>query len=45
MGTILFVILRLAGLIDTSLDWLYLCALISIDSIGVPALIGILKKR
>jgi len=45
MATVLFVILRLAGLIDTPIDWVYLCFLVSIDSIGVPALIQLIKKR
>ena len=45
MGSIIFIILRLAGLIDTKLDWIYLCMLISIDTIGMPALISLIKKR
>jgi hypothetical protein len=45
MGAIIFVILRLAGLIDTKMDWIILCCLISVDSIGVPALISLLRKR
>jgi len=44
MGTILYVILRLIGLINTPMDLPIICALISIDSIGVPALIGLIKK-
>jgi len=45
MGSIIFIILRLAGLIDTKMDWIYLCFLISIDTIGMPALISLIKKR
>ena len=45
MGAIIFVILRLAGLIDTKMDWILLCFLISIDTIGVPSLISLLRKR
>jgi hypothetical protein len=44
MGTILFVILRLAGLINTGMDWVYLCVLVSLDTIGVPTLIKMVKK-
>ena len=45
MGSIIFIILRLSGLIDTRMDWVILSMLISIDSIGVPALVGLLKKK
>ena len=45
MGTFLFIILRLAGLIDTTLDWIYLCILVSIDSIGVPTLLKMIQKK
>jgi hypothetical protein len=44
MGTILFVILRVINLINTPADLPILCALISIDSIGVPAVVGLFKK-
>lgn len=45
MGTIIFVILRLIGFIDTKIDWVLLCYLIAIDSIGVPALLSLLIKK
>ena len=45
MGTIIFIILRLAGLIDTRMDWVILCFLISLDTIGMPALVSMVKKR
>jgi hypothetical protein len=45
MGTIVFIVLRLAGLIDTRNDWATLCYLVSIDTIGLPTLLGMLKKR
>jgi hypothetical protein len=45
MGTIVFVILRLAGLVDTRMDWVILCFLISLDTIGVPTLVSMLRKR
>ena len=45
MGTIVFVILRLAGLVDTRFDWVILCFLISLDSIGLPTLVSMLRKR
>lgn len=45
MASILFIILRLAGLIDTRYDWVILCLLISIDTVGVPNLITLIKKR
>ena len=44
MGTILFIILRLAGLVNTTNDWLNLCILVSLDSIGVPTLIKAIRK-
>jgi len=44
MGTIVFIILRLAGLIDTANDWVYLTFLISLDSIGVPTFLKMIKK-
>ncbi len=44
MGTILFIILRLAGLVNTGNDWLNLCVLISLDTIGVPTLIKTIRK-
>jgi hypothetical protein len=44
MGTILFIILRLAGLIDTANDWMYVCFLVSLDTIGIPTLLKLLKK-
>jgi len=44
MGTILFLILKLSGLINTPMDWVLLCGFVAVDSIGVPALIGLVKK-
>jgi hypothetical protein len=44
MGSVIFVILRLSGLIDTRNDWATLCMLISIDTIGIPTLIKSLRK-
>jgi hypothetical protein len=44
MGAILFVILRLIGMINTPVDLPILCLLISIDSIGVPAVWKLVKK-
>lgn len=45
MGSIIFIILRLSGLVDTKFDWVLLCFLISLDTIGVPNLIALIKKR
>jgi hypothetical protein len=45
VGSIIFIILRLAGLIDTKMDWIILCLLISLDTIGMPALISLIRKR
>jgi len=45
MGTVVFLILRLSGLVDTRMDWVILCFLISLDTIGIPTLITALKKR
>ena len=45
MGSIIFIILRLAGLVDTKMDWIILCFLISIDTIGMPSLISLIRKR
>ena len=45
MGTIIFIILRLSGLVDTRFDWVLLCFLISLDTIGVPNLINLIKKK
>lgn len=45
MASIIFIILRLAGLVDTRFDWVILCLLISIDTIGIPNLIVLLKKK
>jgi hypothetical protein len=44
MGTILFVILRIIGLINTPFDLSIFCVLISIDSIGVPTMVRFIKK-
>lgn len=44
MATVLFIILRLSGLVDTKNDWLTLCYLVALDSIGVPTLIQTIKK-
>ncbi|MFH1576925.1 MAG: hypothetical protein ABID35_05240 [Candidatus Margulisiibacteriota bacterium] len=44
MGAILFVILRLIGLVNTPMDLPILCALISLDSIGVPAVLKLIRK-
>ena len=45
MGTIVFVILRLSGMVDTRFDWVILCGLISLDTIGLPALISLFRKK
>jgi len=45
MGSVIFIILRLSGLIDTRFDWVILCLLMSIDTIGVPNLIGLIRKK
>jgi hypothetical protein len=45
MGTIIYVILRLAGLVDTRFDWVLLCFLISLDTIGMPALISMIRRK
>jgi hypothetical protein len=45
MGAILFVILRLINLINTPVDLPILCLLISIDSIGVPAVWRVFVKK
>jgi len=45
MGSIIFIILRLSGLVDTRFDWVLLCLLISIDTIGVPNLIALIRKK
>lgn len=44
MATVLFIILRLAGLIDSKNDWVLLCYLVALDTIGIPTLIQTLKK-
>ena len=45
MGTILFIILRLANLINTPLDWPTLCLLISLDSIAGVNLLALLQGK
>jgi hypothetical protein len=45
MGSIIFIILRLSGLVDSRFDWVILCFLVSLDTIGLPALLGMLKKK
>ena len=45
MGSIIFIILRLSGLVDSRFDWILLCFLISIDTIGVPNLIALIRKK
>jgi hypothetical protein len=45
MGSILFIILRLAGLVDSRYDWIILCFLVSLDTAGIPAILGMLKKK
>lgn len=45
MATILFVILRLGGLINTSYDWVLLCFLIAIDTIGIPTIAQMIFKK
>jgi hypothetical protein len=45
MGAILFVILRLIGLVNTPVDLPILCFLISIDSVGVPAVWRVFFKK
>ena len=44
MSTILFVILKLTGLIETRIDWVLLCAFIAADSIGIPQMIKAIRK-
>ena len=44
MGTVLFIVLRLVGMINTPMDLPIICLLISIDSLGVPALMKLIKK-
>jgi hypothetical protein len=44
MGSVIFIILRLSGLVDTRNDWATLCMLISLDTIGIPTLIKALRK-
>ena len=44
MGTVIFVILRLAGLIDTANDWVMICFLVSLDTIGVPTLLKMVRR-
>jgi len=44
MGTALFIVLRLMGMINTPMDLPIVCLLISIDSMGVPALWKLIKK-
>ena len=45
MGTIIYIILRLSGLVDTKMDWVILCFLISLDTIGLPNLISLIRKK
>ena len=44
MGTVLYIVLRLVGMINTPMDLPIICLLISIDSMGVPALMKLIKK-
>jgi hypothetical protein len=44
MGTVLYIVLRLVGMINTPVDLPIICLLISIDSMGVPALMKLIKK-
>ena len=43
MGTLVFVVLKYLGMIDTPYDILVICFLISLDSIGLPALINMIR--
>ncbi|MBU0581406.1 MAG: hypothetical protein KKA19_09550 [Candidatus Margulisbacteria bacterium] len=43
MGTFFYIIFRLLGLIDTGRDLVIICFLVSLDSIGVPALIKMIR--
>ncbi|MFC1560016.1 hypothetical protein ACFLZ2_05955 [Candidatus Margulisiibacteriota bacterium] len=45
MATILFIVLRFAGLIDTKMDWIFLCYLVALDTIGIPTLIQMMSKK
>jgi len=45
MGTILFLIIRLVGKIDTPYDVVFLCFLISLDSLVVTNVISLLRSR
>jgi len=45
MATVLFIVLRFAGLIDTKMDWILLCYLVALDTIGVPTLVQMLTRK
>ena len=45
MGSVIFIILRLSGLIDTRFDWVLLSFLLSLDSIGIPSLVALIRKK
>jgi len=45
MGTVVFLILRLSGLVDTKMDWIFLSFLISLDTIGIPSLVSMIKRK
>lgn len=43
MGTALYLCLRVFGLIDTGHDLVNICFLVSLDCIGLPALIALIR--
>jgi len=43
MGTLLYVLLRVLGMIDTGKDLINICFLISLDSIGIPMLYRMIR--
>jgi len=44
MGTVLFAILCLIGIVDSPVDLIILCALISIDTIGLTQVWKVIRK-
>ena len=47
MSTILFIILKLNGLIDTRIDWVLLCAFVAADLIaaGLQQIMWAIRKK
>lgn len=45
MGTVLFLILKFTDQVSTEFDWLILCILISIDTVGFLAYVNCKKKK